>query len=281
MAGAGEGAVFMDAVLRRRGAARNRQSWLASRFRSVSCGAMENLPEGVPWDPATEPPLGPLVDATPRPLPARIPHKGQSVDLEPLHIRHAEDLWRAAERDTSGEGWAYMGYGPFRDAAAMRAHVAGFAATHDPIAWAIRPHRTGTVDGWLTLMQIAPAHADIEIGNIWFSPRMQRTRAATEAMFLLMRHAMDDLGYRRLVWKCNALNMPSRRAAARLGFTYEGTHRAHLVAKGRRRDTAWFSIIAEEWPTQRDSIAGWLDAANFGPDGRPRRSLASFRGQDG
>jgi RimJ/RimL family protein N-acetyltransferase len=238
---------------------------------------MENLPEGVPWDPATEPPLGPLVDATPRPLPARIAHKGQSVDLEPLHIRHAEDLWRAAERDTSGAGWAYMGYGPFRDAAAMRAHVAGFAATHDPIAWAIRPHRTGTADGWLTLMQIAPAHADIEIGNIWFSPRMQRTRAATEAMFLLMRHAMDDLGYRRLVWKCNALNTPSRRAAARLGFVYEGTHRAHLVVKGRRRDTAWFSIIAEEWPAQRDGIAAWLDAANFGPDGSSRRSLASFR----
>ena len=101
---------------------------------------MENLPEGVPWDPATEPPLGPLVDATPRPLPARIAHKGQSVDLEPLHIRHAEDLWRAAERDTGGEGWAYMGYGPFKNAAAMRTHVAAFAATHDPIAWASRPH---------------------------------------------------------------------------------------------------------------------------------------------
>jgi hypothetical protein len=90
---------------------------------------------------------------------------------------------------------------------------------------------------------------------------------------------MDDLGYRRLVWKCNALNMPSRHAAARLGFVYEGTHRAHLVVKGRRRDTAWFSIIAEEWPTRRDAIAAWLDAANFGPDGRARRSLASFRGE--
>ena len=109
MAGAGEGAVFMRSVLRRRGAARNRQSSLARRALTVSCGDMENLPEGVPWDPATNPPLGPLVDATPRPLPARIPHKGQSVDLEPLHIRHAEDLWRAAERDTSGEGWAIYG----------------------------------------------------------------------------------------------------------------------------------------------------------------------------
>ena len=214
---------------------------------------MENLPEGVPWDPATNPPLGPLVDATPRPLPARIPHKGQSVDLEPLHIRHAEDLWRAAERDTSGEGWAYMGYGPFKDAAAMRAHVAGFAATHDPIAWAIRPHRTGTVDGWLTLMQIAPAHADIEIGNIWFSPRMQRTRAATEAMFLLMRHAMDDLGYRRLVWKCNALNMPSRRAAARLGFTlrHEGFFDTITLEVGGRADAVMAAALKQGFNLRR------------------------------
>jgi RimJ/RimL family protein N-acetyltransferase len=96
-------------------------------------------------------------------------------------------------------------------------------------------------------------------------------------MFLLMRHAMDDLGYRRLVWKCNALNMPSRRAAARLGFTYEGTHRAHLVVKGRQRDTAWFSVISEEWPARRDAIAAWLDAANFGPDGLPRQSLQALR----
>jgi len=238
---------------------------------------MTDTPDGVPLDPATEPPLGPLVDATPRPLPARVPHRGRSVDLEPLHIRHAEELWQAAGSDPGGASWAYLGYGPFADRAAMRAFLGGFATTHDPMAWAVRPHATGTADGWLTLMEIHPAHAHIEIGNIWFSPRMQRSRAATEAMFLLMRHAMDDLGYRRLSWKCNALNMPSRRAAARLGFTYEGTLRDVMVVKGRSRSTAWFSILAAEWPSRRDAIAAWLDPANWGPDGRPRRSLASFR----
>jgi RimJ/RimL family protein N-acetyltransferase len=239
---------------------------------------MSDLPEGVPWDPATDPPLGPLVDATPRPLPARVAHRGRSVDLEPLHMRHAAELWRAAQSDRSGASWAYLGYGPFAEEAALARFLGGFATTHDPMAWAVRPHATGTADGWLTLMEIHAAHAHIEIGNIWFSPRMQRTRAATEAMFLLMRHAMDDLGYRRLTWKCNALNMPSRRAAARLGFTYEGTLRNVLVVKGRRRDTAWFSILGEEWPARRDAIGGWLDDANWGAGGAPKRSLSAFAG---
>jgi RimJ/RimL family protein N-acetyltransferase len=226
-----------------------------------------------PFDPATDPPVGPLVDATPRPLPARIAHKGRSVDLEPLHARHAADLWRAAQSDATGASWAYLAYGPFADEAAMAGFVAGFATQHDPMAFAVRPHRSGTVDGWLTLMEMQPANAHIELGHIWFSPRMQRTRAATEAMFLLMRHAMDDLGYRRLTWKCNALNAPSRRAAARLGFTHEGTLRATQVVKGRRRETAWFSILDDEWPARRDAIAAWLDDSNWGADGAPKRSL--------
>lgn len=223
----------------------------------------------------TTPPIGPLVDATPRPLPARIPHAGRSVTLEPLAIRHAAELWDAAQADPSGDGWAYMGYGPFADAEAMRRHVAAFAAQHDPMAWAIRPHSSGAVSGWLTLMEIQPANAAIEIGHIWFSPRLQRTRAATEAMFLLMRHAMDDLGYRRLVWKCNALNAPSRAAAARLGFVEEGTLRAHLVVKGRRRDTAFYSILEDEWPDRRARIAAWLDDSNWDHAGRPRTSLSA------
>jgi RimJ/RimL family protein N-acetyltransferase len=227
---------------------------------------------GVPVDPATAPPVGPLVNAMPRPLPARIPHRGAAVDLEPLHLRHAAELWRAAQG--ADESWAYMGYGPFASESALRSQVAAFASQHDPLFWAIRPHRSGTVDGWLTLMDIQPGNAAIEIGNIWFSPRMQRSRAATEAMFLLMRHAMDDLGYRRLLWKCNALNAPSRRAATRLGFVYEGTLRAHLVVKGRRRDTAMFSILAEEWPARCAAIEAWLDNANFDPAGVPRRSLS-------
>lgn len=226
-----------------------------------------------PADPATNPPVGPLVDATPRPIPARIAHRGRSVDLEPLHPRHAPDLWRAVQSDAEGSSWAYLAYGPFASEAALRAHVGAMASQHDPLAWAIRPHASGTADGWLTLMEIQPAHAHIELGNIWFSPRMQRTRAATEAMFLLMRHAMDELGYRRLTWKCNALNAPSRRAAARLGFTYEGTLRNLLVVKGRRRDTAWYSILEEEWPAQRDAIEAWLADANWDAAGRPKASL--------
>jgi RimJ/RimL family protein N-acetyltransferase len=230
-------------------------------------------PPDLPVDPATRPPLGPLVDATPRPIPARIPHRGRAVDLEPLHPRHAAELWQACQGAT--ESWAYLGYGPFDSAAALARQIGAFASQHDPIFWAIRPHRTGTADGWLTLMDIQPGNAAIEIGNIWFSPRMQRTRAATEAMMLLMRHAMDDLGYRRLLWKCNALNAPSRRAATRLGFTYEGTLRAHVVVKGRRRDTAMFSILAEEWPARAAALAAWLDDANFDAAGQARRSLGA------
>ncbi len=225
--------------------------------------------------PESDPPLGPPVDPTPRPLPARIAHEGQSVQLEPLHVRHVPELWLAARTGDpeADRGWAYMGYGPFPSEAALRSFVAGFATSHDPMAWAIRPKATGTADGWLTLMDIQPANAAVELGNIWFSTRLQRSRAATEAMFLLMRHAMDDLGYRRLLWKCNALNAPSRRAAARLGFTYEGELRAHMVVKGRRRDSSYFSILAEEWPARRDAIAAWLADENFDAAGRARNPL--------
>lgn len=227
----------------------------------------------------TERILGPIVDATPRPLPARVPIRGQSVVLEPLHRRHADELWEAAQADpaASDASWDYMGYGPFPTANALSAFVAGFASTHDPMAWAVRPVSTGVVSGWLTLMDIQPAHATIEIGHIWFAPRLQRTRAATEAMFLLLRLAADDLGYRRLVWKCNALNLPSRRAAERLGFTYEGTLRSHYVLKGRQRDSAMFSILEAEWPACRNAMQAWLDPTNFAPDGTARRGLAEIR----
>jgi RimJ/RimL family protein N-acetyltransferase len=220
-------------------------------------------------------PLGDPIDATPRPLPARIAHRGASVALEPLGLAHLDKLWEAAQGAEAS--WAYLAVGPFATKVALRAHIAAFSTQHDPMAWAVRPHRTGTADGWLTLMDIQPANAAIEIGNIWFPPRLQRTRAATEAMFLLMRHAMDDLGYRRLLWKCNALNAPSRRAADRLGFVYEGTLRAHMVVKGRRRDTAMFSILAEEWPARREALLTWVDDANFDAAGRSLRPLARAR----
>jgi RimJ/RimL family protein N-acetyltransferase len=145
------------------------------------------------------------------------------------------------------------------------------------MAWGVRPVATGVASGWLTLLDIQPKHASIEIGSIWFSPTLQRTTAATEAIYLLLRYAADELGYRRLVWKCNALNAPSKRSAERLGFSYEGRHRAHMVAKGRRRDTDWYSIIEEEWPRCRAAFEAWLDPANFSADGRALRGLAALR----
>ncbi len=234
-------------------------------------------------DPATNPPVGPLVDTTPRALPTRARIKGRYVELEPLHPRHAAELWRAMPAgDARAEAsWAYMGYGPFTSEEALARFVADFSTTHDPIAWAVRPVATGVVTGWLTLMEIQPKNAAIELGNIWFGPAMQRTRAATEAMFLLLKLAADDLGYRRLVWKCNALNAPSKRAADRLGFTYEGRHRSHLVVKGRNRDTDWYSIVEDEWPRCRDAMVAWLDSANFDPDGTARAGLAELRARLG
>ena len=164
-------------------------------------------------------------------------------------------------------------HGPFANAADLAVFVADLASHHDPMAWAVRPISTGVASGWLTLMDIQPRNASIELGSIWFSPALQRTRAATEAMFLLLRLAADDLGYRRLVWKCDALNAPSRRAAERLGFIYEGTLRAERVVKGRLRDTAYFSVLEQEWPTCRDAIRAWLDPANFATDGTALRGL--------
>jgi RimJ/RimL family protein N-acetyltransferase len=227
--------------------------------------------------PAIEPPaVGPEVDQTPRPLPARVPIRGQYATLEPLHRRHAAELWQAAQG--ADASWAYLGYGPFESAEALGRTVMACAALHDPMFWAVRPVTTGVVSGWLALMDIQPGNAAIELGNIWFSPRMQRTRAATEAIFLLLKLAADDLGYRRLVWKCNALNAPSKRAAERLGFSHEGRHRMHMITKGRQRDTDWYSIVGDEWPLCRNALLAWLDPANFGADGTALHGLATLRG---
>lgn len=220
-------------------------------------------------------PVGPVVDDTPRPIPARIPHRGEHVTLEPLHVRHVPDLWRAAAGAEAS--WTYLAYGPFASEAALRVQVGRFAAAHDPLFLAVRPHVFGTVSGWLSFMEIHPADAEIEIGHIWFAPSLQRTRAATEAIALLMRHAMDDLGYRRLVWKCDALNAASRRAAERLGFVFEGIFRNHRIIKGRSRDTAWYSLTDGEWPACRAALTSWLDEANFDHSGIARRSLAEIR----
>lgn len=221
-------------------------------------------------------PLGPEIDSWPRPLPARTPLSGTHVVLEPLHRRHVAELYAAtAKADAS---FTYMPYGPFASRNDIEKQISMMASGHDPLFWAIRPVVSGLASGWLSLMDIQPAHASIELGHIWMSPRLQRTRAATEAMFLLLKRAADELGYRRLVWKCHSLNAPSIVAAKRLGFTYEGTLRTDRIVKGRSRDTTIFSITESEWPLMRDAIAAWLSPDNFGPDGTEKQSLASFRG---
>jgi RimJ/RimL family protein N-acetyltransferase len=129
-----------------------------------------------------------------------------------------------------------------------------------------------------SFLRMAPEHGVIEIGHIWFAPALQRTRQATEAIYLMARHVFDDLGYRRLEWKCDALNEPSRRAAQRFGFTFEGVFRQHMVVKGRNRDSAWFSILDGEWPAIREAFEAWLGPENFDADGRQRQTLAAVRG---
>ena len=217
------------------------------------------------------PPLGPPVDDTPRPFPERRAHEGRAVRLEPLSAAHGADLWRAAQ---GGDGsWAYLSYGPFRSEPELGARVTMLADKRDQPFFAAMPLPDGKAAGWLSYRDIAPANAALELGGIWFSPRLQRTRAATEAVFLLLRHAFDDLGYRRVSWRCNALNEASRRAAQRFGFTYEGTWRAAEVSKGRLRDAAWYSLLADEWPDRRRTFEAWLDDANFDASGRALRSL--------
>ena len=218
-------------------------------------------------------PLGPHVDDTPRPLPARVPIDGHHTRLEPLAASHAAELWQAAQG--AEDSWTYMNCGPFPAEAAFAKHIATLASQHDPVAFAVRAKASGRAMGWLTLRDIQTANAAIELGNIWFSPALQRSPVGTEAMFLLLRLAAD-LGYRRIVWKTDALNAASRRAAERLGFTFEGILRNHMILKGRSRDSAMFSMTDEEWPKSRAILEAWLDPENFDASGTQRRSLAEL-----
>jgi RimJ/RimL family protein N-acetyltransferase len=208
--------------------------------------------------------------------PEREPVDGASVRLEPLSPeRHGAQLFEA----TAGadETWFYLPYGPFADEDAFVRWLEERAALDDPLAFAIIDRTAGAARGIETLMSIEPEHGSIEIGHIWLSPPLQRTRQATEAIYLLARHAFDDLGNRRLEWKCDAANAPSRRAAERFGFTFEGVFRQHRVVKGRNRDTAWYSITDGEWPRCRAAFEAWLAPENFDERGAQRRSLADIR----
>lgn len=232
---------------------------------------------------AAEPKIGPLVDWTPVEPPARSPIVGGGVRMEPLDPeRHGDDLWAAAQGPGHDERtWDYMGYGPFAGMDDFQSYLRANAESNDPLFFAIVDTATSRAQGVASYLRIAPRDGVIEIGHIWFGAALQRTRQATEAIFLLARHAFDDLGYRRLEWKCNALNERSRAAAARFGFTYEGTFRQHMITKGRNRDTAWFAIIHGEWPGIRDGFLRWLADENFDRAGRQRASLEALRGVGG
>ncbi|MGE8565325.1 MAG: GNAT family N-acetyltransferase [Achromobacter sp.] len=227
---------------------------------------------------AFQQPIGPDVPGwTPRPRPPLTSATGRYCRLEPLSAeRHAADLYQAFSQAPDDSDWTYMGVGPFADVAAYRAFAEAAQAGNDPLHHAIIDLETGRAIGTLALMRIDPANGVIEVGFVSFSRQLKRTRIATEAQFLLMRRAFDELGYRRYEWKCDSLNAPSRQAAARLGFQFEGVFRQATIYKGRSRDTAWFSIIDSEWPALRTAYERWLDPANFDEQGRQRQGLSEL-----
>jgi RimJ/RimL family protein N-acetyltransferase len=193
------------------------------------------------------------------------------VRLEPLGRQQAGELWQSAQgADLS---FSYLRYGPFASESDLLDQVMELAGRADQPFWAARPISSGVAQGWLSLCDIYPADGAIEIGAIWFAPALQRTRAATEAIFILMQYAMQKLRYQRLVWRCNPLNQASMNAAARYGFTPEGTWRSSALSKGRRCDAAWHSILAAEWPARRAAIRAWLADENFDEHGHARTRL--------
>ena len=196
-------------------------------------------------------------------------HVGRSVKLVPLDERHAEEMWDAA-RDAD-DSWTYRGYGPFTSFQEFKRHIAKLAALTDQPFFAVIP-TAGGAGGWLSYCDIEPHNAAIEIGSIWFAPRLQRTRAATEAIYLLLDHAFEQ-GFNRVAWRCNALNLPSRRAAERFGFIFEGTWRKAQIIKGRWRDTSWYSQLIEEWPENKAAFSRWLADTNFDERGRQHSPL--------
>ena len=219
--------------------------------------------------------LGPLVSGwvvPPGPGPNAM--TGRYVALERLDAdAHAADLFQAFMTDPSL--WDYLFEGPFTSAASFHRWLRDCTAKTDMVFYAMRDMASGVCTGMASYLRIAPEAGSIEVGNICFGPALQRTRAATEAMYLMMQWAFET-GYRRYEWKCNALNMPSRRAAQRLGFSYEGIFRQAVVVKGRNRDTAWFAMIDKEWPALREAYGAWLSPANFNADGTQREALGDL-----
>ena len=224
-------------------------------------------------------PIGrPLPGWTARPGPAREPLAGRFCRIEPLDVgRHADDLVAAAAEDRDGRTWTYLPYGPFPTAEQHRAWLEATSTSEDPLFFAILDAATGRAVGVASYLRFAPEVGSLEVGHLYFSPLLQRRPAATEAMYLMMRRVFDEYGYRRYEWKCDSLNAPSRRAAERLGFRFEGVFRQATVVKGRNRDSAWFSVLDGEWPALRDAFERWLAPGNFDETGQQRKSLEALR----
>jgi RimJ/RimL family protein N-acetyltransferase len=223
--------------------------------------------------------IGIAVDPSPALRPQPTVLAGKAVTLRPFDLpSQAEALYIATHGPERDDLWRYMSEGPFASRAAFDAAFEKKQNSSDAFFFAIVDNATGLPVGQASYMRIEPVHRVIEVGNIIFSPALQRGRGATEAMYLMARHAFDDLGYRRYEWKCNALNQPSRRAALRLGFVFEGVFRQHMIVQGRNRDTAWFSMLDSEWPLRRANFEQWLAPSNFDPAGRQMLSLSSLNG---
>lgn len=222
-------------------------------------------------------PIGFLVaDWKPAARPAHKLLTGRFCSLEPLNTaRHAADLYAANTLDAEGRNWTYLPYGPFDSLSSYSNWVDQFSATSDPLFFAIVSHATGKAVGVASFLRIDPANGSIEVGHLNFSPLMQRTAVATEAMHLMMKEAFA-LGYRRYEWKCNALNLPSRQAAQRLGLSFEGIFRQAAVVKGHNRDTAWYAAIDLEWPALNKAFQTWLSPENFDDAGEQRVALSKL-----
>lgn len=205
--------------------------------------------------------------------PGRVVLDGRYVRLEPLdHLLHGDGLFALARGEDADRLYRYLPEEVPTDRAEFDAWLLSSCASRDPLFFAVIDRHSGSVQGRQALMDMCPEHGSAEIGHILWGPRIARTRATTEAFFLLAEYVFS-LGYRRWQWRCDAANIPSRRAAGRFGFTAEGVFRQHMIVKGKNRDTAWFSIVDEEWPALRDRYLAWLDPANFDEHGRERRKL--------
>lgn len=217
---------------------------------------------------------------TPRAGPARAPIRGRYVDLEPLDPgRHGDDLYAASSVPDAGERFRYLFDAPPGSRAEFGSTLEKAAAGEDPLVFAVVDRASGRARGRQSFMRIEKNHGVIEIGSIYWGPGLARERGATEALFLFARNAFDALGYRRFEWKCDNRNAPSKRAALRFGFTFEGVFRHHMVVKGKNRDTAWYAMVAEDWPAIARAFEAWLDPANFDAGGRQAERLEAFRGR--